>query len=450
MRHCAHECEGITSFSTYTSTYGAMTKHRRDYRAQAITGALIRKLAGAEPPAKPREIRDKQAGLILRHQPSGYLGLYANLGRGKRERLCDARLIIDVKSIWTLGKARVDARRLRVQHADGRDFAAERKAGRAIPTLKAYLDETYGPWVKQNRRSGAATLARIQVTFDDYADVRISELTPASLEPWRARRQRQGVSPETINRDFSALRGAISRAVRLEIIPQNPLTGLELERVDSNKQVVRALTAAEKGELIEALTARDGKKREARASANQWRAARRYDAKPPIGRFCDYLTPAVVTSLETGLRRGELLALKWQDIDLQIKTLRVQGSTAKTYETRDVPLNDMAYRTLRDWWLQSGQPRKGYVFTLDGERLGNLQKSYHAVLGAAGISRKNRRDERVNWHSLRHTFGSLLGAANIDSTTLRKLMGHASLATTQRYLHTDEERKRAAVQLLTP
>jgi site-specific recombinase XerD len=88
------------------------------------------------------------------------------------------------------------------------------------------------------------------------------------------------------------------------------------------------------------------------------------------------------------------------------------------------------------------------VFTLHGEPVASLKKSYHGILAAAGINRVNRKGERVNWHSLRHTFGSLLGAAGVDATTLMKLMGHANLETTQRYLHTDEERMRAAVEQL--
>src|SRR5690606_29205842 len=138
--------------------------------------------------------------------------------------------------------------------------------------------------------------------------------------------------------------------------------------------------------------------REKRARANEWRKERAYEVKAALGRYADALTPAVLVSLETGLRRGELFALKWPAVDLDDKSLRVEGATAKTFETRDVPLNDAAYKTLRDWWLQSGQPKAGYVFSLGGERLGSLKKSYYAVLDEAGIERVNRRGERVNWH----------------------------------------------------
>jgi integrase len=433
-----------------------MSKQRSQYRPQPITVALIRKLDKAALPDKPRDIRDRTAGLILRHQTTGYLGLYANLGRGKRERLCDARRIIDPHSKWTLGKARADARRLKVQHTDGRDFAAERKANAAVPTLETFLDDTYEPWLLQNRRHGTTTVKRIKGRFADFLQERLDQITPSRLEPWRAGRQQDRVKPETINRDAADLRRALTRAAKLEIISRNPLLGFEEAMVDRRKQLVRALAATEKRALLAALEARDATKRKQRVSANRWRQDRGYELLPPIGRFADVLTPAVIVSLETGVRRGELLELKWPSIDLEQRMLHVEGSTpdglrplSKTYETRSIPLNDLAHKTLRDWWLQRGQPRKGYVFTLGGdERIGSLKTSYHGALEAAGIKRIDARGVRVNWHSLRHTFGTLLGAAGVDPTTLMKLMGHANLSTTQRYLHTDQDRKRAAVDLL--
>ena len=419
------------------------------YRPQPIRLALIRALAKKRPPSKPHEIRDKAAHLILRHQPSGYLGLYVELGRGKRERLCDASSVIDPNSKVTLKQVKIEAERKRSQHADGKNFSAERRAERGIPTLTEFLDDVYGPWVTHNRRSGSSTLGRIKSCFEDSIGKRkLTEITPAKLETWRSTRQRKGIRPETVNRDIAALRAALSRAVRLGIINENPLTDVELAEVDPHRRVVRALTASEKRNLIEALEARDENKRHERASANKWRQERSYEPLPQIGRYSDVLRPAVIISLETGLRRGELFGTEWPSVDFDGKILRVVGATAKTFETREIPLNDFAYKTLRDWLLQLGQPATGYVFTIDGGQIGNLKKSYHAVLKSADIERVNARGERVTWHSLRHTFGSLLGAANVDPTTLMRLMGHANLATTQRYLHTDAERKREAVALL--
>lgn len=443
------------------------------YKPQPITATLIKRLAAAAPPGKPKEVRDHAAGLILRHQPAskgeiakarkqkrkpkGYVGLYVILGRGKRERLCDARLIINPSSDLTIGKVKARARTVRGQHDTGRDFAAERKTHRATPTLTEYLNDTFEPWATKNRRSGPATVARLRACFQErFGKSKLTAITPDRLEKWKD--GRGDVTPETVRRDIGALHAALNRAVKLKVIKANPLAGVEPPETDPNKRVVRALTAAEKRKLLDALAARDDAKRAERASANEWRLQRGYDPLPPIGRFADALTPAVIVSLETGCRRGELFALEWTRVDFKEKTLRVEGSTSKTYETRDIPLHSVPLETVRNWWLQCGQPDKGLVFHIDGKRLTSLRKSYYAVLADAGIKRVNRRGERVNWHSLRHTFGSLLGASlrdsdgriipGIDGPTLMRLMGHANLRTTQRYLHTDEERMREAVERL--
>lgn len=420
------------------------------YAPQKITKAVLRRLAKAEPPDKPREIRDRSRGIVLRHQPSGYMAIYAQLGRGKRERLCNARDILDDHNPLTLSAVFEQSKVLHGEAATGRDFSGERKAQRAVPTLAQYLNDTYSPWVLVERRSGEATIARLRACFEaKFGKKKLTEITPAGVGTWSAKRRESGVSPETINRDIAALRAALGKAVKLRIIAKNPLAGIEELEVDRHKQVRRALTAPEKAQLIDALGARDAAKRQGRASANEWRALRGQKPRPTIGRFADVLTPAVITSLETGVRRSALFSLEWPSVDLNQKMLCVKGKTAKTYQTREIPLNKLAHEILRDWWMQCGQPKSGYVFTIDGGRLGDLKKSFHPVLAAAGIKRVNAKGQRVSWHSLRHTFGSLLGAANVDPTTLMRLMGHANMATTQRYLHTDQDQKREAVERLT-
>ena len=90
--------------------------------------------------------------------------------------------------------------------------------------------------------------------------------------------------------------------------------------------------------------------------------------------------------------------------------------------------------------MQNGQPKRGRVFPV-----ANLKKSYHKALADAGIERARADGKKINWHSLRHTFGTRLGRKT-DPETVRELMGHADLKTTMRYFHTSDKRKRAAIE----
>ncbi len=77
-----------------------------------------------------------------------------------------------------------------------------------------------------------------------------------------------------------------------------------------------------------------------------------------------------------------------------------------------------------------------------------VRDRFHELLREAGIDAADRGQGRLAFHSTRHTFGSRLGAAGVDGATLQRLMGHAKITTTQRYLHTERERMRVAVDTL--
>jgi integrase len=148
---------------------------------------------------------------------------------------------------------------------------------------------------------------------------------------------------------------------------------------------------------------------------------------------------AVRVAAYAGLRLGELLALRWRDIDwtgsaLLISrsiTAGVEGST-KTDVTRQVPLADQAAGALdrlskRIDFVSPGD----YVFCnafgrpLDGSA---LRRRFKRARDAAGL-------RPLRWHDLRHTFGSLLVAGGLDLVSVKEAMGHAQLGTTSRYLH---------------
>lgn len=145
----------------------------------------------------------------------------------------------------------------------------------------------------------------------------------------------------------------------------------------------------------------------------------------------------MLLALNTGLRRGELFGLRWCDINFTAGILTVTATSAKSGQTRRIPLNAEAHSVLSDW-RQRGQG-DGLVFPGNGGgRLGNINKSWGGVVAAVGLA-------DFRFHDLRHTFASRLVQAGVDLNTVRELLGHRDIAMTLRYGHLSPDNLRSAV-----
>jgi len=150
-----------------------------------------------------------------------------------------------------------------------------------------------------------------------------------------------------------------------------------------------------------------------------------------------------------GLRLGELLALRWRDVDFagcaltiaRAMSARVEGST-KSGRVGRVPLADQAAAA-----LERVSTRERYTAADDlvfcdvyGHTMDNsaLRRRYRRAQVVAGV-------RPLRFHDLRHTFGSLLAASGVDVVTIQKAMGHSALATTSRYLHARPASEQAQV-----
>lgn len=140
------------------------------------------------------------------------------------------------------------------------------------------------------------------------------------------------------------------------------------------------------------------------------------------------------------MRMGEILNLKWTDVDLFRKAMVVLKT--KNMEPRTIPMT----QTVVDLLLTKSKvvTMSGYIFaTSSGKKLGprNLQREWYNALDKAKI--KNFR-----FHDLRHTFATRLVQSGIDVYAVAKLMGHKDLTSTQRYAHHSTESLRDSVRVL--
>jgi len=305
-------------------------------------------------------------------------------------------------------------------------------------TLRQFLEIDYTPWAKANRpRSASASLDRLERCFSKWYDYALTTISTAQLESWKTERLQAGCQPATVLRDLAGLSAVLSHAVRIERLADNAMRRVEKPRLDRTPNI-RFLDSLEEARLRSALEERDDKLKAARNSGNAWRLRRHRTPLPKRPHFGDHMTPAVLVSLNTGLRRGELLSLRWSDINFRHNILSVKAASAKTGQTRHVPLNFEAITTLKHWREQNlGTEAPDKVFAV----CTSFKTAWSGILKSARI--KNFR-----WHDLRHHFASRLVQADVNLNTVRELLGHSSLAMTLRYAHLGPDQKRQAVALL--
>jgi integrase len=302
-------------------------------------------------------------------------------------------------------------------------------------TLGQFIEETYTPWVRASRaRTAANTLEKLYRLFRTWYPEPLTAITLERIESWKGRRLNTGRKGTTVLRDLFALSSVLSRAVKVGELPENPVRRVDKPRIDRRPKV-RFLDDAEERRLRDALHARDVQMCEARESANEWRQARDRELLPPLPHFGDHLTPAVLLSMNTGLRRGELLKLRWALIDFAHQLITVEGRNAKSRQTRHVPLNNEAMSVLRRWREQSGGGQR--VFEVST----GFRTAWSHLLKRAHIT-------GFRWHDLRHHFASRLVQCGVPLNTVRDLLGHSSVAMSLRYAHLAPDQRREAVAKL--
>tara|TARA_B100000315_G_scaffold139863_1_gene128902 strand:+ start:421 stop:1515 length:1095 start_codon:yes stop_codon:yes gene_type:complete len=151
-----------------------------------------------------------------------------------------------------------------------------------------------------------------------------------------------------------------------------------------------------------------------------------------------HLKPIIITALNTGMRKGEILSLEWRKhIDLKHGFILLDKT--KNGKRREVPINSTLRNALSRIIRRIDSP---YVFANgDGERYGDVKRSFKTALRCAGIM-------DFKFHDLRHTFASQLVMAGVDLTTVKELLGHATLTMTLRYAHLAPSHKVKAVDIL--
>ncbi len=312
------------------------------------------------------------------------------------------------------GLAREVYRKRKTEIREGR-FFPEKLKQRSI-----LFDEAAKDWLdhaKVNKRTWRHDAARMRRLLQSFGGKPVDALTPQDVERFKADLKAEGWTDATVNRYLALVKSTLNLALRNGKIERSPAKPVKL--FQENNARVRYLTEDEEARLFNAL---------------------------PVE-----LKPLIAVALHTGLRKGELLHLRWNDVDFHAGTLTITRS--KHGETRRVPMNSLVKKTLsrqRQDQIQAARAKaegereifSSYVFCAAGGSFWhNLSRKWYPALKRAGL-------QNFRFHDLRHTFCSRLAMAGVDILMIKELAGHKTIAMTLRYSHLSPHHQRQAVERL--
>ena len=153
----------------------------------------------------------------------------------------------------------------------------------------------------------------------------------------------------------------------------------------------------------------------------------------------EHLARIILCALHTGMRRGEILSQRWEDIDFDNRILHVSHSKTPEGEAREIPLTNRLYELLK-----ANRQHRGPVFTYDGEAIRIVKTSWASSVRRADI-------RHFRFHDLRHTANTRMMLAGVLQEVRREIIGHSSQRSrdvNDRYTQIELPEKREAIRKL--
>ncbi len=258
---------------------------------------------------------------------------------------------------------------------------------------------------KKTFRNDAQIVERLKVYFGTRP---LESLTVDLVDAYLIQRRQQGsqVKPgktlknATLNRDVACLKTIVSRAVLNRQLDRDPIVGLQRFKEQSRD---RTLTPEEYQALLACC--------------------------PP------HLHRIVELAYWTAMRRGEILGLRWDQVDFKNGVITLEATDTKTQEKREIPLNERLVALFQRIPRTLGSP---YVFFYQGKRVKDPRNGFATACRKAGI-------ENFRFHDLRHCAVTNFRKAGVSDTVIMSISGHKTYAVFKRYDRVDREDRKAAL-----
>lgn len=339
---------------------------------------------------------------------------------------CQA-LLAEIKASIKVGKGAQSLAERRELAAREREKAEREKKKLAVTEMSIgeFLEKHYLPVIQASKRTWKTDWQRIcRDILPTFRNIPIKECSTEMVQSFLNKLAERGLAPATVRHYMAILRHSFNVAsqIKIEGVPifagQNPAHGIKLAVPHNARE--RYLQREEADRLIE-------------AAAN---------LRSPD------LRDAIILCLNTGLRYGELMRMRWLDVDFPARFLTVPDED-KRKPGGKIPLNDTAIALLLE--RKELVKKSDLVFPpyAGGQYRTNLSHMFGRLVNELGLN-DGITDPRhkVVFHTLRHTFASWLALAGTDIYRIKSLMRHKTLTMTMRYAHLIPDATRDAVNRL--
>ncbi|MDI6848705.1 MAG: tyrosine-type recombinase/integrase [Candidatus Saccharicenans sp.] len=313
---------------------------------------------------------------------------------------------------YTKEEARNFLAKLRLAAREGKldDFL---KPKQRVTTFDGYARDLLNSAEWKAKRSAFRNEISLNNLNKVFKDIPLGEINPALVRKYVTMRKELGILPATINREISLLKSILYSAEFDGLIDSNPIRGRRIKKLEENNN-------REKSILNLNLSEED------------------------LVRLCEraapHFRPILELAIITGMRRNEILKMKWKDIDFGLRVIRIPAENSKSKKERFIPISADLIRL-----LDSVEKKGDYVFMNDwtGKRRKRIEEAFRAACERAGIL--YGRPGGLTFHDLRHIAAYRLVKVT-DVVTASKILGHSSLQMTMRYIHPTESDKREAIE----
>jgi len=282
------------------------------------------------------------------------------------------------------------------------------KVRKPVPFSK--LAERYREFASRYKRGWQEEKYIVEEFAKLFGETPLAQITTWQIEKWKGGHGKT-LNLATVNRRLTVIKHMFKKATEWDLTKNNPAAAVKRFTITSER--TRFLSRDEIQRLLQECE---------KQVTSPW------------------LLPLATLALNTGMRQGEQLSMKWENVSLERGSITIIQS--KTLRPKTIAINDEAREALN--WLQENRYGELLFMWPWGQPIGKVTvyDAFKKACSAAGIT-------DFHFHDLRHTFASHLVMAGVDLVTVKDLLGHKTINMTNRYTHLAQEHKAQAVAKLS-